>query len=376
MRIAILQGAFLPVPPVLGGAVEKIWFELGRQFAARGHEVTHVSRKHPKLPEEENISGVRHLRVAGFDTPRSLLVLKLMDLAYTWRALQRLPEADVTVTNTFWAPILLKRARAGVIVVDVQRMPKGQMRFYRRAGRWHAVSSAVSEAILREQPRESRRIRVIPNPLPFSATLSPEASLRGKEKVILYAGRLHPEKGLDLLIRALRDSRLERWLTEWRLDLVGPWQVSEGGGGEDYLNHLKGLAAGLPVAFVGPEHDSKALSDHYRRSSIFVYPSLAERGETFGVAPLEAMAFGAVPVVSNLACFRDFIEPGLNGLVFDHRAQNPSSEIAAAISGLLCDETRRRALSEAALAVNTSHALEKIAAQFLEDFATLTGKTA
>lgn len=376
MRIAILQGAFLPVPPVLGGAVEKIWFELGRQFAARSHEVTHVSRRHPELPDEENTGGVRHLRVAGFDMPRSGLVLKLMDLAYTWRALPRLPVADVTVTNTFWAPILLKRARAGVIVVNIQRMPKGQMRFYRRAERWHAVSSAVAEAVLREQPRESQRIRVIPNPLPFSATLSPEASLRGKDRVILYAGRLHPEKGLDLLIRALRDSRLERWITGWRLHLVGPWRVREGGGGEDYLNHLKSLAAGLPVEFVGPEHDPNALSDHYRRSSIFVYPSLAERGETFGVAPLEAMAFGAVPVVSDLACFRDFIQPGRNGLVFNHRAEDPSSELAGAISGLLHDETQRRALAEAALAVNESHAPGKIAAQFLEDFATLTGKTA
>lgn len=376
MRIAILQGAFLPVPPVLGGAVEKTWFELGRQFAARSHEVTHVSRKHPELPDEETTSGVRHLRVAGFDMPRSALVLKLMDLAYTWKALPRLPAADVTVTNTFWAPILLKRAHAGAIVVNIQRMPKGQMRFYRRANRWHAVSSAVAEAVLREQPRESHRIRVIPNPLPFSTARSPETSLPGKDRIILYAGRLHPEKGLDLLIRAMRDSHLKRWITEWRLDLVGPWQVREGGGGEDYLNHLKSLAEGLPVAFVGPVHDPNALSDHYRRSSVFVYPSLAERGETFGVAPLEAMAFGAVPVVSDLACFRDFIRAGRNGLVFNHRAEHASSELAGAISCLLHDEAQRRALARAALAVNGSHAPEKIAAQFLEDFAALTGKTA
>ena len=88
------------------------------------------------------------------------------------------------------------------------------------------------------------------------------------------------------------------------------------------------------------------------------------------------MAFGSVPVVSDLACFRDFIGAGRNGLVFDHRAQDPASELAAAILGLLRDETRRRALAEAALAVNASLAPDKIAAQFLEDFATLTGKAA
>jgi glycosyltransferase involved in cell wall biosynthesis len=376
VRIAILQGAFLPVPPLLGGAVEKIWFELGRQFAARGHEVTHVSRQHPELPDKEFIDGVRHLRVPGFDTPRNLVALKLMDLVYTARALRCLPVADVTVTNTFWAPLLLKPARAGVIVVDVQRMPKGQMRFYHRAKRWRAVSSAVAQALEREQPLETDRIRIIPNPLPFRARLEPEDSLRGKGKVILYAGRLHPEKGLDLLIRALHDPRLEPCLREWRLDIVGPWEACEGGGGGGYLNQLKKLAAGLPVTFVGPKHDPAALAEHYRRSAIFAYPSVAEAGETFGVAPLEAMAYGAVPVVSDLACFRDFIEAGRNGVIFNHRAQNPESQIASAIFDLVSNETLRGGLARAALAVNHSHAPEKIAARFLEDYASLTGKTA
>jgi glycosyltransferase involved in cell wall biosynthesis len=46
---------------------------------------------------------------------------------------------------------------------------------------------------------------------------------------------------------------------------------------------------------------------------MFVYPCLAEQGETFGLAPLEAVACGAVPIVSDLSCFGDFITPGVNG---------------------------------------------------------------
>jgi glycogen synthase len=38
---------------------------------------------------------------------------------------------------------------------------------------------------------------------------------------------------------------------------------------------------------------------------------VAETGEAFGVAPIEAMAYGCAPLVSNLACFRDFIEDGV-----------------------------------------------------------------
>jgi hypothetical protein len=38
MKITIVLGAFLPVPPVMGGAVEKSWFAL-----ARHHHFTRTS---------------------------------------------------------------------------------------------------------------------------------------------------------------------------------------------------------------------------------------------------------------------------------------------------------------------------------------------
>src|SRR5205807_778782 len=80
MKITIVTGAFLPVPPIMGGAIEKAWYALAREFARRGHEVVFVSRKLPQLPAEEAADGVRHVRVRGFDTPRSLPWLKLLDL--------------------------------------------------------------------------------------------------------------------------------------------------------------------------------------------------------------------------------------------------------------------------------------------------------
>ena len=36
MRITIVTGFFLPVPPVRGGSTEKIWHRLAREFAAAG----------------------------------------------------------------------------------------------------------------------------------------------------------------------------------------------------------------------------------------------------------------------------------------------------------------------------------------------------
>jgi hypothetical protein len=42
MNITIVQGGLLPIPPILGGATEKIWFDLGKQFVAMGHNATHI----------------------------------------------------------------------------------------------------------------------------------------------------------------------------------------------------------------------------------------------------------------------------------------------------------------------------------------------
>src|SRR6185369_14950930 len=100
VRITIVQGPFLPVPPLLGGAVEKVWFSLGQEFARRGHEVTHVSRGFKDLPARETIEGVQHRRVSGFSSPATFSRRMLLDFWYAARVLGQLPPADILVTNT------------------------------------------------------------------------------------------------------------------------------------------------------------------------------------------------------------------------------------------------------------------------------------
>lgn len=368
MRITILQGAFLPVPTLRGGAVEKMWFELGQHFSRKGHVVCHVSRAFPGLPEREEIGGVRHVRVKGYETPANGWILKVLDLLYSWRALRVLPVADVLVSNTFWMPILaagLQRKR-GRIMVDVQRMPKGQLRFYGRVACLRANSSAVHQAIITEVPWLAGRVCTIPNPLPL---VPGPVTHKEQSNVILYCGRLHPEKGIDLLIRAFAKAS-QQGLSGWTVRLVGPAEVAAGGGGLAWLQDvLTGPhAAGLPIEWLGPVYDAEALQLHYQEAAIFVYPSLAEHGETFGLAPLEAMACGAVPIVSALACFRDFITPGVNGLVFDHRSADAERLLAAEIVRLASDPVQRAALGHAAQCVCQSHHPEVIAADFLQCF--------
>jgi glycosyltransferase involved in cell wall biosynthesis len=370
LKITIVQGAFLPVPALLGGAVEKVWCALGREFAVRGHEVTHISRRYGGLPDQEIVDGVRHVRIPGFDTPRSLVFLKLLDFLYSRRALRHLPPADVLVTNTFWLPILAREASRGKVYVHVARYPKGQMRFYSRAARLQTVSLPVAEAIGREVPGLAPRIRVIPYPLAENDPAeAPSLTDEVREKHILFVGRIHPEKGVHLLIKAVAALPRER-LNGWRLVLAGPSDVRAGGGGEAYLRQLRERATPIAdrVDWLGPVFDPVRLASIYRRASIFVYPSLADHGETFGLAPLEAMSHGCATVVSELPCFHDFIQDRLDGLFFNHLGDQPERLLANRLMELMRDEPHRARIGAAALRKAKGYELGRVANLFLEDF--------
>lgn len=351
--------------------MEKVWFRLGKEFVRCGHEVTHISRTHPALPRRELIDGVNHLRVPGYDTPRSLIHLKALDVLYSLRVRSILPKADILVTNSFSLPILVRNSAFGKLYVHVARYPKGQMKLYSHAGRLQTVSSPIHEAIVAEAPALESITRTIPYPLP---TTVPSASRDQavRNRTILYAGRVHPEKGIALLVRAF--AAMSSTLREnWRLRIVGPIETKLGGGGADYLNECLNAANGLrdSIDVVGPIFDETQLSSEYGNASIFVYPSLAERGETFGVAPLEAMANGCPPVVSNLGCFRDFISEGFNGFIFDHRDSNAVRALSQTLEQLVNAPDLRSKIGAAAFTSAARYCPVKVAGEYLDDFAEL-----
>ncbi len=340
-----------------------MWFELGAEFAARGHHVTHVSRLCEGMSADEQLRGVHHRRVRGSERPRRTALAIVHDWFYARRAVRAAPSADVVVTNSFCAPVMLGR-RHGSIYVDVQRMPKGQLKFYRRAARFRANSSAVSSAILSQMPGAEARVRMIPNPLPFIPERPVDWSR--KSKIILFAGRIHPEKGVELLLESWKARRDAGRLEGWRLELVGPVAASGGGGGEAWVRMLQARFPSPEISWYPPVYDIARLNDFYERASVFAYPSLAVKGETFGLAVLEAMAWGAVPVVSGLACFRDFVVEGRNGYFFDHTSGLAAGALGGALERAALPAAR--ALAEHAVRVRESHSCSSIATQFLEDF--------
>lgn len=369
MKITIVQGAFLPVPPIRGGAIEKIWKQLGEYFSNEGHSVIHVSRLCDGLPPLEIHNGVRHIRVRGADCPRSLILLKWLDLLYTIRASRILPKADILITNTFWAPIIFNPRRHGKIWVHVQRYPKNQFKFYGKASRIQSVSTPIANAISKQAPTLEQKVRVIPNPLPYPI---PSLDLQKKDsKRILFVGRIHPEKGIDILIEAM--ALLKERIAGIHCTIVGPSELSHGGGGKCYRKSLDKSIASLksPVTFEGPVYDEDALKNYYASAAVFVYPSLAGKGEASPVAPLEAMAGGCPVIVSDLECFDDALGKGSHVQRFQHRGVNAASALADCIAYWMHNESRRKEASIRAYNRAKQFSLSSVGSSYLDELESL-----
>lgn len=164
-------------------------------------------------------------------------------------------------------------------------------------------------------------------------------------------------------------------LPPWRLSLIGPVSVVQGGGGEAYRDSLVAKyepQLGARLVFLPPVFDQAALARHYGDLDIFCYPSLAAKGEGLSIAPIEAMAAGAVPVVSTLECYRDLIVPPDNGFQFDQTSPGAVNELTAIFIRLLLDVEQRRMVS--ARAQTTAHRFDyaETARLLLGEFGRLT----
>jgi glycosyltransferase involved in cell wall biosynthesis len=242
------------------------------------------------------------------------------------------------------------------------------MWLYGRADRLQAISHAVADAIAQQAPGLAHRVATIGYPVP-DAYFRPAAAPR--RKTILYVGRIAREKGVHLLIDAF--ARLAPAAAGWSLRIVGPHEPRQGGDGRGYLDELRTAAApvGPACTFVEPIFDPDDLLAEYHAASIFAYPSIAEQGEAFGLAALEAMAAGCATVVSNLRCFDDFIAPGVSGLSFDHRAEDPTEKLAAALARLTADPLELERIAAAGRRAAEGFRLRAIAGRMLDDFAAL-----
>jgi glycosyltransferase involved in cell wall biosynthesis len=371
MIISIVTGPWLPVPAVQGGAIPRLWQGLAEEFVTKGHQVRILCRSYPGQPETEIINGVEYIRRGGLSQSTNIYLDLVKDFLYALFTFPQLPTADILVINDFFLPVFAAlRPKVGKIVINANRVPKGQYRLYTKAHYFAAASQAIKEAIAQEYPAAITRTKVIPNPINtsiFFPSIYPK--FVQEETLILYVGRIHPEKGIHLLLDAF--FILSQKISTVKLRIIGPRQEHQGGGGEQYFLTLQSKAKGLNVEFVEPIFDVHKLADAYREADLFCYPSLAEKGESFGVAPLEAMASGVVPIVSDLPCFRDFIEEGITGDFFDHRSPIAANNLANTLYKAITNSPQTSQISLSAVNKAKGYSYQEVARIYLSDFARL-----
>ena len=150
----------------------------------------------------------------------------------------------------------------------------------------------------------------------------------GTRRIVLFLGRLHPKKGLELLIPAFAQAAT----ADAVLVIAGP-------DADGYQAHLEKLvrAHGLTgrVVFTGMLYGADrivALADAY----LFVLPSYQEN---FGLAVVEALAAGTPVLISDQVNIHDQITAAGLGAVVHTRAD----ELAAELARWLGDHELRRA---------------------------------
>lgn len=219
--------------------------------------------------------------------------------------------ADVVHTHLFagdtWGRIAALIARHPVVVTTEHNIDRDEtwQRPVRRLLRGTATTVAVSEAVARACT--ARDVRVIPNGVDLTRFSAPHRGGAG----LLAIGRLVPQKGFDVLAKALPDGA--------RLRIVGE--------GPERFAHPT-------IEFLGRREDVPEL---LRDADALVVPS---RWEGFGLAALEGMAAGTPVIAANV--------DGLSEVVADAGVLVAPNDVAAlrvALDLVLTDPNKRRELS-------------------------------
>jgi glycosyltransferase involved in cell wall biosynthesis len=155
---------------------------------------------------------------------------------------------------------------------------------------------------------------------------------RSPDPGFLYVGRLDPEKGVDVLLRAWAAYETR---TEGRLSLAGA------GSEEPSLRRLAGELNLKRVTFHGFVPQAQ-LPNYYGQADVFVFPSLSD---PWGMVINEAMAAG-LPIITTTAPggARELVRNGENGLLI---SPGDPQALAEAIDSLATDQSLRERMGRA-----------------------------
>lgn len=206
---------------------------------------------------------------------------------------------------------------------------------------------------------------------PHAIVLHPPVMLRQardwnqKEKIILAVGRffrgLH-SKRQDVLIDAFR--AFSKQAPDWKFVLAGG--LSDEASARDYSERLRQSAEGLPIEF-RTNVSATELNELFSSSRFFwhaagfeVPKDQPEKMEHFGIATVEAMSAGCIPIVYRAGGQEEIIQDGLNGFFW-----RSTAELVERTLSLLNDDQQSARISKAAIERSREFGKDRFAEKLL-----------
>lgn len=229
--------------------------------------------------------------------------------------------------SSWQALVHARRAGAKTLFFSWQNICRDYPFPFKQGERWvlntidYALAGTESAAQVWRAKGYTGRMRVIPQFGVDAELFTPEENRNtDRSFTVGYFGRLVPEKGVDLLLRAVAQL-LQAGLS------IGVLIVGGGPEREGLAALAQELGLSIQVHFQ-PQQPSTAMPGLYRQVDALVLPSLTRPNwkEQFGRVLIEAMASGVPVVGSNSGAIPDII--GDAGLIF------PEGDISALADSL------------------------------------------
>lgn len=351
-QIATIYRHILPLDRAIvisdlgSGGAQRVAADLAARWAQSGYAtglLTLSGRELDLLPLDPRIDRDM-LGLTGVSSGPADAILQSLRRVSALRRYLRCRRPAVTVSFVGATNILTVLAATGLssrLVISERNdpatqslgFPWQQLRrgLYRFADIVTANSRSAVEALSAYVPH--RRLRLTRNQLSDVVLVAAGGDMGAvRESILLAVGRLHPQKGYDLLLAAFAKSAALQ--TGWRLVVLGEGRLKA---------ELQAQAAALGLAdrveWRGFESDPVAW---YRRAGIFVMPS---RYEGTPNALLEAGAMGMAAIISsNCGGALDVVDDGRSGLIV---ATGDVAALTAAIDRLAASADERRRLGQA-----------------------------
>lgn len=338
------NGLLLVISDLGSGGTQQVVSHIASHWAAQGRRVGVLTLASPDTDFFPLDQRVERLATGGVGTSHSLLQRVAGNLGRITALRKSLKAFDGETAIGFIGPtnvlLVLASVGLGYRVVISERNDPTQQSFgpfwdllrrliYRFADVVSANSRGAIDALRAYVP--SRKLVYLPNPLRQQAS-PPEGTAR-REAIILNVGRLHHQKGQDILIKAF--SLITNQLPGWRVCIVG-----EGEERATLEALIEDHSLEKSVELVGRVTDP---FPWYQKAGIFAFPS---RWEGMPNALMEALSCGLPCIVSNaIRSHNEIITHGEEGLIVP--GDNPEA-LAKAIHKLVKDDRLRSHLGHKA----------------------------